>query len=122
MTFDNFAVAIEDRPLLLGLLGHCRNCLEVEFADGFKSINDIVAKIPSDFDGVFDLSVCKARDFVKFAKHQGPRGNYRAALACLDAREWMLFYVSLFSNIGRLGTYGAAVLETMNQFSPDSQR
>lgn len=115
-TFEKFKAAIDDHPPVIALLGHCRNRQDVEFADGFKSLPDLVSAIPPDFDGVLDVSVCNPQDFVKMAKVRAPNAVIRTARAELDGREWLLFYVTLFINIGQLGSYGMALLQTVNDF------
>jgi len=116
-TFADFRAAIQDRPPICALLGHCRNQDEIEFADGFKSLTEVVAAIPEDFDGVLDLSVCRPRDFVRLAKKRASSAVFRTAWTELDGGEWLFFYVTMFVNIGRMGCYGVALLQTMNEFS-----
>jgi hypothetical protein len=116
-TFAQFRVAIDDRPPIVALLGHCRNGQEIEFADGFASLSDVVLAIPEDFDGVLDISVCRPHDFVKLAKKRAPNAVIRTARTELDGREWLFFYIKMFVNIGRLGSYGVALLQTINEFS-----
>lgn len=121
-TFDKFRVAISDRPPVLALLGHCRKSEEIEFADGFKSLHEIVSVIPRDFDGVLDVSVCNPLGFVEMAKKRARSAVIRAAEARLSGREYLLFYETMFINIGQLGGYGMAVLQTINDFSKAKEK
>lgn len=116
-TFSKFKAAMDDRPPIVALLGHCRNGEEIEFADGFKSLHDVVSAIPPNFEGVLDVSVCCPQDLVCIAKKRAGNAVIRTARAELNGREWLLFYVMLFINIGRLGGYGLALLQTVNEFS-----
>jgi hypothetical protein len=115
-TFDKFRQTINDGPAVLAVLGHCRDSAEIEFADGFKSLQEVVAVIPRDFGGVLDVSVCNPLRFVEMAKKRAEHAVIRTAETPLDGRQWLLFYATLFINIGRLGSYGVALLQTIDDF------
>lgn len=117
IAFEEFILAINDRPAVLALIGHCDEVKGTEFSDGYKSIDKIVAEIPSGFQGVLDISVCKPTKFIGKAKAKAPLCAYRDTDESLEPEDWLAFYVSLFLNIGARGTYGAALIQTINEFN-----
>jgi hypothetical protein len=116
-SFPSYCRAIVDRPLLLGLLGHCRLKREIEFADGFMSLAQVAGALPRDYGGIFDLAVCRPKGFVNLAKARAKRSFVRTARADLNARDFLLYYVTLFLNIAKQQQFASALVSTIDEFA-----
>jgi hypothetical protein len=116
-TFEEFSKAIRDRPPLVAVLGHCRQRREIEFAEGFVSLTLLASAIPRDFDGVLDVSVCNPQGFLQLAKARASSSLIRTAKTVLSGGNYLLFYVTLFLAIAKLGQYGSSLIYTIDLFS-----
>lgn len=61
-TLTRFFYAVHNRRMDLerSLSGILAGGSAVEFYDGFKPLAEVVARVPTDFDGIFDLTVCNS--------------------------------------------------------------
>ena len=101
-TVEAFSRAISDQPRVMGIVGHCRSCSEIEFADGFVGLLDLVSMIPANFDGVLDISVCNPRGIAPMIRKQARNCLTRISERPANGKEYLWYYTVLFAEIARL--------------------
>jgi hypothetical protein len=72
----------------------------VEFADGLKTVSEIIDAIPTTFCGILDLSICHPLELVKRLKAERPNiAMIRFATVLTTPRLWLFFYLALFKTL-----------------------
>lgn len=96
----------------------------VEFADGLKSIPEIVAEIPAFYGGLIDLCVCHPQPLVQSIKRERPKTYVRYTTVEVSPHIWCYFYLLLFKAMQdkRLDYYHGFIEAAAGLARKDSRR
>jgi len=124
LTLDKFGELLRnDRYSVITIFSHWDDD-QLEFGGGFAEIPEIIARVPVDYDGVIDLSVCHPIPLVEglisrpHRKYQ-VRSNFEKA----SPRIWLHFYHLLYANLLLQDlTFAEAFEKTVEEFREQFER
>ncbi len=129
LTLDGFGNLLkENTAKIIILFAHWKEetISKVEFYDGLKGLDDIIAQIPINFHNLIDLNVCRSKGLVESVKKNRPNCYYRHKKNIFEKGkgeavklDFMLrFYMVLFKHLNRNElTYFSAYREAALIFS-----
>lgn len=121
-SFASFKLVALDNSPLICIAGHCVDNTAIEFSDRVVDIEEIVKALPSHFDGVLDVSACGPEGFSEFCKTHCPSSIVKSLEVVIRSDFVLLYYVILFEEIVRRGTWGEATVAAVSRFAEARQR
>jgi hypothetical protein len=90
---------------------------QVEFFDGFYSVNEVVEAVPEVFSGILDLCVCKPRELILELRKKRPECIRRWSKVHSTPFIWLMFYKALFANLVKKNCFYLDALDkTFDEF------
>lgn len=95
LTLEGFGELFRRRPGAIILFCHWQN-EAIEFADGLKTVPDVIDKVPIDFSGLLDLCVCHPESLAVSLHNSRPNCLTRFTNKAATPAYWLYFYWALF--------------------------
>jgi hypothetical protein len=97
LTLAGFGACLADRTCSVFILVSHWTTHGVEFADGLATVDDVLASIPDEFDGILDLCVCHPDALVSRIRAAKPEiGLVAWTSAKAQLQLWLYFYAAMF--------------------------
>lgn len=100
LTLQDFGSLFRDSAnKVIILFSHWRESDQtVEFFSGMAGNDEIIDTIPNDFDGIFDLTVCRPKNLaIRLREHLPPKSLIKYVNVNNTAALWLYFYWAVFT-------------------------